>query len=190
MPALPVISGVWRCTLNWESNDAGSTHNVLHFLGPTSSFASFAQDLSDGFDVAALAHLASIFILNSVDILPLDGVTPQQHSVTTLGKVGGASGDPITTACSLIDLSTDQRGPRGRGRVFLGPIGESVQDSGALNNPGDVSQGWMDSIANWAGGNVGQLVVASYVHADSHDVVLASCRSRYGSQRRRMDQFL
>lgn len=190
MAPLPVIAGVVRCTLNWESNAHPSTHNVLHFLDPVGSATHVAQEIADGFTNDALLDLSSVYILNSVDILPLDGTTASQRGAVSGGPVGFSSGDTIQSACALIDLYTAQRGPRGRGRVFLGPIGESAQANGFVTSPAAVSDGWNATIAAWAGSDAGQLVVASYVHADAHEVVTASCRSVYGSQRRRLNPLL
>lgn len=190
MPPLPVITGITRCTLNWESDEHPNTHNVLHFRGQVSGPNTTAQAIADGFVDGALLHLSSVYILNSVDFIALDGTSPQVTGTVTDGPVGNSTGDTIQSACSLIDLYTGQRGPRGRGRVFLGPIGESAQSGGHVNLPEDVSEAWVATIAAWSASDAGDLVVASYVHADANDVTNAKCRSVYGSQRRRLNPLL
>lgn len=190
MAPLPIIAGVTRCTLNWESNDFPPTHNVLHFSGQSGTPNDRAQAIADGFTPDALVALASVYILNSVDFIELDGTSPQVTGTVTSGPIGGSTGDPIPTACALVDLYTDQRGPRGRGRVFLGPIGESAQVGGRLNSPGLVTTGWEDTGAAWALSDAGALVVASYVHADKHGVQSFHCRTVYGNQRRRLNPLL
>jgi hypothetical protein len=186
MPVLPVIPDVFRVTLNWNPAHGVSPRNVMHFSAPSKTASQFPTDLAAAWQTAQWDWVQQDWAFTSVDILKLDGVS---STVTVpLGAQGSlVSGDWIVGACGVLSIKTAQRGSRGRGRLYLGPLPESKLTAGQINNALPISTAWSTFFANaathgWIGG------VASYVHADFHPLTSIRADIIPGMQRRRNNQ--
>lgn len=194
--ALPVITDVYRCTLNWATAANVAPRNVLHIRASSTTEALVGAAL-----LAALGNASSdtecwntmiaSHVLNSVTILALDG-SSASAIVNTVGgtiKGGQTAGDVIPQSCCLVSLRTSQRGPRGRGRVYTGPLAEAIHSNGQINTTNVTAQqgGWNALLTNLPLQTPAlHLCVASYVHGDSHDVTSLTVEGVVATQRRRL----
>jgi len=186
---LPVISNVFRTTLDWTNPDGApaDVHNVLHFIGDTGDVTDLCNLINTHMTTYAgnmLLALSSAYSLTSVTVLPLDG-SSGGTTVSVSGPTGAAGDDYIAQGCNVISLYTGARGPQGRGRIYLGPVGEDVQDHGhvavtAIN----VTTAWK-AFADDMASDGAQLAVASYVHAVARPVADFAMHSPLFTQRRR-----
>ena len=190
MPALPTITDCFRVTLDWtatSSNAPASVHNVLHFIGDTGD----VTDLATSLNTALTAHqdncfkaLSQRYVLSSIAVLPLDG-TSGATVVSVLGCAGQVSGDYIAQGCMVLSKYTGARGPQGRGRMYIGPVGEAVQEDGHVAiTASDVTDGWT-AVRDEMHDLGADLAVASYVHAIARPVVSFAMHSPLFTQRRR-----
>jgi hypothetical protein len=123
---------------------------------------------------------------STVDILPLDGTSATNtRPVTAAGSL--TSGDWIFGTAAVLTIKTPQRGSRGRGRVYLGPLAESKLTNGLLVDPSTCVGAWSAFLSDMQsdGFNLG---VASYVHADFHVASSLTMSIIPGQIRRRNDQ--
>jgi len=194
MAPLPVIAGVARITLDWAGPSAPQPANVFHLVTSTSD----EDQIGDAIETSLAAGGTDMFLtvqesytLTGVDIILLDGTSATQHWTFGTGIEGQAGGNLIPQAAGVLSLHTDQRGPRGRGRMFLGPLGEADQDAGyiGISTPALVTDAWDDfNDALEASSIDARMVVASYVHAEYNPVRTFSMRRKTGTMRRRMKQ--
>ena len=195
MPPLPVIAGVYRIAYLWVGGGVNPV-NVHHYRisGATPTLQTIATNLGNAH--AAGAHggfeaLSSLYNCSAVQITPLDGVTAGQ--VLGLGRTltGSATGEQIYNAAAVLSQHTAQRGPRGRGRSYIGPITESVTANGILDATvgANMLSGWNSVHTAMLGSTPPATpVVASYKHADAHDVTGIRIDNYVGSMRRRLDK--
>ena len=197
MPALPVIADTFRVTLNWGTFRSVTPRNVMNILSSTGNEADIGSAIDQA--IAALASPSHLFhalpdgfVCSNVDILPLDGTTASLNYVLDTNLTGGAgSGDMSPASSALVHFGTGVRGPRGRGRVYAGPIAESRMSDGVLDSTSRtlMAAAWFTfrTELNTATPPC-ELVVASYVHADQNEVTSSSVRNLVATQRRRQDQ--
>lgn len=192
VPPLPVINDVYRVTVPWSQSGGISPINVFHIRTTSTDFAAIATAIGDATPTGNLWEaMGSGFQALSVELLALDGSTATQAEPLGTTWAGGASGENIPQACALVSLRTAQRGARGRGRVYVGPITEGRQNDGTLlsTSQNEMVTAWGDFIASLAGGTPSiELGVASYTHADFHPVVSHRVDTIIATQRRRLDQ--
>lgn len=198
MPPLPTIANVYRVTLNWApTGSLRGAHNVIHIRAAASDEAEVAADLDDAVQPLLAANnpfavLDGDYECVDIDVMKLDGVSAQQTFVNAGGPwTGGGTGEELFGLAGVVSLHTTQRGPRGRGRVFVGPTSEGELFNGLFpaGTAGGVPANWQMLQDNLAGFPVTKaLVVASYVHADAHDVTSFSMSRVVGHQRRREPQ--
>jgi hypothetical protein len=195
MPVLPTITGVHRVTLNWRPLGGINFRNVLHVRGTslTASQVGTQMDaaLSVGQTNGMFEGLSTLLSCVQIDILPLDGTSPTFSKTISTITGGGGSGEYTPAVAAVVSLKTGQRGSRGRGRFYGGPIPEAGQENGVLNatRVTDMTTGWNAFVAALIAGSPSlHLVVASYKHADAHDVTSIRVDSILGTQRRRQDQ--
>lgn len=196
--ALPVISDIFRCTLNWSTGGGVTPRNVLHVSNASATEAQVGTSLKTvlenaSYDVELWGCLNAANVLQSLDIIKLDGSSASITTTMTPGVVkgGAVTGDVIPQACGVVSFHTSQRGPRGRGRIYIGPIMETQQAGGILlgTTVTSMQTAWTNFLTSLAGAAVPiPLQVASYVHADAHAVTSASVDTIIGTQRRRLDQ--
>lgn len=194
MPPLPVIGNCVRVTLNWSDVVGVTPRNVLHLITASvdgeeigAALDEVFQDNPDAFQTVSTAAL-----LQSYSILPLDGSSATQE-VQALGTdvTGGASGETLPAAAAVISFRTPQRGPRGRGRLYLGPMGEASLANGIVveSYRNSAVSSWQAIAAALPSTSItASLGVASYVHAEVNGVTSISMRPAAGTVRRRQNQ--
>jgi len=188
---LPVIANTYRCDLAWGPGDNSTnppeSHNVLHVRGTFGS----EQDICDAI-VSAMGAIPTVivclppsFSLLRIEIIKLDGSSATQTTIPGSTVTGTGGSEYISQGCLVASWHTAQRGPRGRGRTYFGPISENAQSggSGAWSGPA-VASDLMDFVSSLAGDGA-ELVVASYVHAEAHTVTSATNDGALRTQRRR-----
>lgn len=187
---LPIISSVMRVTFNQVPASGHATHNVLHFT-TSGNEAALAADIDTALGtLAADSHLfwclPSAWKCTTIDILPLDGSSTTTPFILSNDQQGGASGAAIYQASGVVSHYTAQRGSRGRGRSFLGPVAEDAQANGVLDATGKglMQTAWGAFRAAVAGAG-SDLVVASYQHADANLVTSETVQGYIATQRRR-----
>lgn len=193
MAPLPVIADTFRVTLNWYlSNNVGAkAANVLHFRDTTSTQDKddLAADLNDNVNNNMFAMLDPQANIFSYEIIPLDGSTPTGEYNFSTARGGSGTGEGIAQAAVMVKLQTEQRGPKGRGRIFLPFLEEGAQVDGALD-PTKRST----AITNWIAFRTAmttdgwQMVVASYAHQAAYEVTGISVRTVSGTIRRRVNR--
>jgi hypothetical protein len=188
--ALPVIADVYRCTVHWANVAGGQpveALNVLHFRTTEHDEEEISTILAANLAAhadEALRCLSVSFALRSIDVLPLDGSTATQ-TFSMDGTNGQGGSDYIPQGAVVVSLHTGIRGPKGRGRIYVGPCGEAEQNKGDLSgNAATTAAGW-NAIKTALDGLELFLVVASYVHGVANGVSSISCDTRLRTQRRR-----
>jgi hypothetical protein len=187
--ALPEIANTYRCTLLWSNFLGVAPRNVFHVFSDTGNetdvFNTLEANLSDGmFDA-----LVNSYTLDQIAIIALDSNSATHIHDSAAGINGGAEGSPIPASAAVVSFRTNTRGSRGRGRMYVGPIGEDKQDHGVLASAsqGAMQSAW-DDFREAMVGDGRPLVVASYAHADQHAVVTSTVDTLCGTMRRRQDQ--
>ena len=191
--SLPVITNVYRCTLPWIAADGVAPVNVFHVKSATAETAS-AVGTAIGTLLGSVAHLFastySAYQLNTVEVLPLDGSSATEpSSFSTTG--GGATGSPIPSSAALVKFGTGLRGSAHRGRLYLGPVGESAVSAGQLDDTprSQMQTAWDAFWGELIGGTPSlELCVASYKHASAAVITSLLVETPLGTQRRRQDQ--
>jgi hypothetical protein len=185
MPALPVISNVFRTVLLWNQAHGLAPRNVLHFRGSPGTGAGLASALDTNFADAMWDLVQQDWAFTAVGITPLDGSTAEAiFPVTAQGST--TNGDWNWQVAAAVSIRTAQRGPRGRGRVYLGPVAESRVSSGIFSTGPATITAWND-FADAMAGDGYDLGVASYVHSDFHPATRIAMDLVPATQRRRAD---
>ena len=189
---LPIIPNTYRVAYNWASGTQRSV-NVLHVSALTSTGTAVATRLrviADGWATAnnPWAGLSNGYSLDHIDVIALDGTSAGVKVVPTVAVNGGDTGDQIPQSAMLVSLRTLVRGPKGRGRVYIGPVTELHQSGGFFDSTfvSAVQPKWDAFISSLSTGTPSmQLVVASYAHASANTVQTATVERHSGTQRRR-----
>lgn len=183
---LPIISNVYRVTLNWTHTSGQIAANVLHIQAS----ASTAQGIASAVDSAALqnmwAQVSQNAVMTKLQVVKLDGSSGQYELATSGAKWTGAggAGDYIPAFSELVSLKTGLRGPANRGRLFLPFITEAAQSNGTITGVSTTQTAWNSFFSSLtAGGNL--LVVASYKHGVATVVTSLVVESLGATQRRR-----
>lgn len=191
MAPLPVIPGVQRLTVNWGNTVLPSMTAafVQHYSAPTLS----EQDLRTLWGTALKADqfdtISPDCFISSIEVIKLDGFSPT-HVFPLGGTVGGTgTGTAIPNMSAILSLRTNQRGARGRGRNFIGPVGEGSVATGALGNTDrtNLVSAWEDYFADMEAGDA-LPVVASYTHEEVNAILSVSVPQFCGTQRRRQSR--
>jgi hypothetical protein len=175
MAHLPIITEVFRVTLRWGGGTYPDVHNVFHVTSPTATPADIATALDGSWHNGQFGIVSNNYSVNTYMILPLDGSATTSEFApdpgNTEGLDGQASGDILFNIAMCLGWLTAQRGPRGRGRLFLGPVSESNVVSSSFNGVD------FTALANawdlWGAAMIAAdctPVVASYAHHDAHPV--------------------
>lgn len=196
MAPLPTIPNCVRIAINWSQSAGVRPVNVFHIVTASTDEAEIAEAIGDAFIAAGANVFACVqdgFTIDTYTITLLDGSSAGQvvNEARTIG--GQASGDPIPAVAGVLSFHTAQRGPRGRGRMYLGPIGEGIQAGGILSGSVGINcaAAWQDVDTELGTSSInGGLVVASYVHAEAGAVTSISMRPQVGTQRRRQNQLV
>lgn len=193
MPALPVITDVFRVALNWTDGAGQNAVNVIHLDCGGSADATAVMELLD--DVVASNLWPSVATgchVNEVAITPLDGSSATQHFTpgtpgNWTGGAGSAEYEPQIAA--IVKLTTAHRGRSHRGRIYLPFTAESVVSKGALDSTiaGDLTTAWtaFGAALGTDPTTPSSFVVASYKLASADAVVSFFGETETGTQRRR-----
>lgn len=192
MAPLPTITNLFRVEFIWNGTPITPV-NVLHFESVASAdVRAIALKLGSTYPGAGgkpFQILHGNYSCSSVLITPLDGHTA--GTVQPLGVTinGATSGDMILNDACCVSFQTAQRGPRGRGRTFIGPIAESSQGNGVISSAEAtaVLNGWTTwHSAMRATPTPLSPSIASYVHSDYNPIVGVRVNSKVSSQIRRL----
>lgn len=196
MAPLPTIGNCVRVALNWTGVGGVAPVNVLHLITSSTDEGDIASALDDAFQAnpGCFQAVMANYILDTYTITLLDGSSAGQV-VNALGTpiTGGGGGNMVPQVAAVLSLHTPQRGPRGRGRLYLGPVGETEIDSGLISSGvrSAMVAGWTDWMTDMAASPIAaSLGVASYVHTEVNGVTSLSMRPAAGTQRRRQDQIV
>jgi hypothetical protein len=196
MAPLPTIGNCVRVAIEYNASAGVKPVNVLHLITNSEDEVAIGAALDDAFDDATdnpFTIVMANFSPETYLITLLDGSSAGQRINANTTRAGAGGGNLIPSVAGVLSLHTPQRGPRGRGRLYLGPVGEASQDAGILST-GERSStllGWQEVNDLLAASPVAaSLGVASYVHAEVNGVTSMSIRPQYGSQRRRQNQLV
>lgn len=196
MAPLPVIGNVVRVTLNWSSVAGVTPRNVIHLITASEDGEEIGAALDAAFDESpdAWQTLSSGCFLQGYSILVLDGTSATQEVPHTGDPLqGGGDGQIVPAACAVLSMRTTQRGPRGRGRLYIGPTTENVLAEGIIQSSYRTSAlaAWPAIQESLQGSSItADLAIASYVHAQAGAVTTFGMRPAAGTQRRRQNQLL
>lgn len=191
MAPLPIITDVFRVTLNWSNLVGVAPRNVFNVLAPTYDELTLGGALVSHFTDAMFSCLNDSYILNDIDVIALDGASATQ--TTPDGNTNGqtSSSQLLPATAAILSIRTAQRGPQGRGRMYIGPCCEANVASGVLDSTvrSTMEAAWTTFI-NAIETLVSPITfgVASYKHAAFYDHVTHQVESVVGTQRRRQDQ--
>ena len=161
--------------------------NVLHIRTTSMTEQEICDSLVDNWGTIPSIEvcIAPQFSVLRVEIIKLDGSSATVPCIPANTLTGTGGSEYISQGCLVASWHTAQRGPRGRGRTYYGPISENAQNGGhgAWSGPG-VASDLNDYIAA-LNSDGAELVVASYVHADAHTVTHATNDGALRTQRRR-----
>jgi hypothetical protein len=193
MPPLPVITDVFRVTLNWGAVGGTNPKNVIHILDTTG--VATAADIAAVVDAGATSDMFNC-LTNSqecdlLSIIPLDGSTASTDFNTTGSKwLGQQSGEWIPQAACVVKMITGLRGRSHRGRIFLGPVAEAIDHNGFyVAGPGHglMQTAWASFESTLVGAGY-SLCVASYKLSSAQPVTAVSVETTLATQRRRQSR--
>lgn len=192
MPPLPTIANCFRVTWNFDGYVGVTPRIVQHYLAPSMDETELATKIDDAIPNALFEPMHPGFTPTTIDVLPLDGVTPTYtrtlETEATMCEIGG---EIVPAAAAIISFKTAVRGPRGRGRSYVGPVSESAVSDGVLDQipRTDLSEAWETFLTNLGGGiDPVYLAVASYAHTEANPVTSITFERTLGTQRRRQNQ--
>lgn len=176
MGHLPVIAETFRITLRWPGGVYPDVHNVFHVQSPSATPSDIAASLDANWLDGQFGVISSNYSCQTYMILPLDGhsITEEFAPAPAVSDAldGQASGEILFSMALCLGWLTAQRGPRGRGRLFLGPVTEGEVNQTAWNGVDyAVAAAQWDA---WGAAMIGDGItpsVASYVHKDVHPVI-------------------
>lgn len=190
MPPLPVINKVFRVSLVWSPSQGINPVNVMHVRTDQTDVTQLASDLASKFTAAMFQGMSNFFSLSSINVLPLDGHTVSVDA-SVASVAGAATGDICPAIAYVMSFKTANRGPRARGRMFIGPCGESSNNSGLIvgTTGTNMLNAW-NTFHTAIGAVTPSIkhVIASYTHQDANDVVAKRIDQYLGTVRRRQDQ--
>lgn len=190
MPPLPTIADVYRAQVLWTNPGVSLRPiNTLHFRSATGTVEDLATDLAANVVALMFAGLSNQFEQTSFIITPLDGFSAGTE-FPGAGFSGSGSAEYSPASAIVISFRTAQRGSRGRGRIYYGPIGEGQMTDGTISPAAatTIADAWHDfHLAMAAESSAWESVVASYVHSDAHVITTTRCDIALGTQRRRQD---
>lgn len=191
MAVLPTIPDVFRVSFEFPVNLGVKPSNVIHIFSLTGNEGDVGTAMVANAQANMFAGMSQAYDCLLLNILKLDGVSATVPFTVPTGTFKGtqAGSDQSPQVCALVSLHTSQRGPRGRGRIYIGPQTEANFANGSFDatKQGQMATGWSNFVAGMAGDDF-PMVVASYVHADANEVTSLHVDSILATQRRRIDQ--
>lgn len=196
MAPLPTIGNCVRVSINWSRQAGVAPVNVFHLITDSTNETEIGLALDEA-QVAAGANVWSVvqetYRIVSYTITLLDGESAGVDVPCTETLGGQATGNLVPQVAGCMNLYTPQRGPRGRGRMFMGPVGEGVITDGLVSEAArnNTLGAWDDLQDELAGSTIAaSLGVASYVHAEVNGVTRLGFRQAGATQRRRQNQLV
>jgi len=192
---LPVISGIYRCTVNQLLGDEPIA-NVLHFSAtgsPTAAAVGAAFALGWGKTGGISVLQSNQLLYKTWHCTPLDGSSIGADGDFSLAnKQAGASATasvPVNVAL-VLSLQTGLRGRSNRGRIYFAGVNTAQVDVPAAHwAPGTLTAAvteWGVMVSQWASGTPALApVVASYKLATANLVSGVAARRDFGTQRKR-----
>lgn len=192
MPAI-VIPHVTQVVLKWRRYQGVKPVNVLHFVTHGAGWgdpAELATNLGTVMTDAMFGPMSTSHAFFTIGVTPLDGVTAEREfTVPGRSGSGGANIDPAVAA--VVSLRTSTRGPRGRGRVYIGPVADNEWSQGSLvaGLANTTTAAW-DTFRTALPAQSGafDLVVASKKHLTWNIPFSSVCEAVVATQRRRQTQ--
>jgi len=182
--------------MNWNQVAGIKPVNIFHLITNSDSEEDIAAAIDEAMVTAGSGLFEMVnedFLLDTWTITLLDGHSAGQ-TIPVDSTIGGqATGNPVPQVAGVLSMHTPQRGPRGRGRMYLGPVGEGVIVSGLIDESvvNSCTSAWESFRAQIAATDItGSLGVASYVHEEVNGVTSVSMRRVTGTQRRRNDRLV
>lgn len=194
MAPLPVIDDVTRVTWNFESYQGVTPRVVQHFRTTTANMVDLGEAIWAAAADGIFGPMHESFEPLSISLLPLDGVqatTVVENPFPSDSNLCTASGEILPAVAALMSWRTLVRGPKARGRSYIGPICEQTCSDGVLDDPwrSNLTAAWTSTLSALAGGTPAvAFVVASYVHEESYLVTSGTAERPLATQRRRQDQ--
>jgi len=191
---LPTIADVYRVAFVWTPVNGISPANIVHMRKASSSESDIASVTNDAMLLGVgsgnmFGCVHSAWAVESLVVTKLDGSSPGFDEPLPDGPFSGThGGDSLPSTCGVISFKTAQKGPRGRGRIYLGPSSEIVVGGGSLEAgvQTELLDGWTAFLNHLSVGDV-EFGVASYVHRDFHPLTSFRVDTLVGTQRRRQD---
>jgi len=195
MPPLPTIADVFRIVLPWSTFAGITPRNVFNVrCTDTSDVTEIAQQIGGVFTASGpncFNVMNSNFHFIDINITPLDGATASSDVRLEAEVAGVADSEILPAVATLVKFKTAQRGPRGRGRMYVGPCCENNVVNGSVSPANLLAMGnsWTAFIEDLLLGSPSiEFGVASYLHSDFHPLTSVLVEQVLGTQRRRQGQ--
>lgn len=193
MAPLPTIPNVFRVAFDWSPARGIKPVNVINVQSSSSDVQDIGGVILDAFDGSNAFNCMSLDSeVLGLNIIPLDGETATIYvPVDGQSITGGYSGEIAPAVAGLVSLRTGIRGPRGRGRLYIGPVAEGALTDGFLveDARSAMQSAWITSDAEMiAASPAVRLGVASYVHSEWNQILSINVEQACATQRRRQDQ--
>jgi len=196
MAPLPTIGNCVRVSCNWNTVNGITPRNIFHVITSSEDEEEIALAVQTALHASAQKPFGCMLASRSIasyTVTLMDGHSAGQVVASTFAISGEQTGEEIPASAAVLSLHSPQRGPRGRGRLYIGPIGEAAQANGLVGS-GNVSgmlSAWSAFETSLAASSIsGSLGVASYVHSEVNGVTSLSMRPQCGTQRRRQNQLV
>jgi len=190
---LPIIDNVWRVAIPFTGTLGINPVNIFHVVCATDDATAVGGHIDDakaamvsaGFNPWRL--MTSSYSTEFIELIKLDGTSPTQLYHMTNQFVGQSGGEIVPEAAGVVGFHTGQRGPRGRGRMFIGPARESMIADGLVDGSwvSDALGGFNAFVLSLAESDCA-MTVASYAHRDHHEVTSVHPSPKVATQRRRL----
>ena len=189
---LPVIENCYRLTWNFQTDNGVTPRIVQHYVCPSSNVDYVGAAIVAAQEDNMFNPMPQGFEPDTFDLLPLDGTTPTRvFDCQEFVQMCASAEECSPASAAIISLRTDQRGPQGRGRSYVGPIAEAEMENGLLKvaDINAMQTAWNAFLGTLAGLDPEVLlVVASYVHEEAYPVQNLVFEGVLGTQRRRQSQ--
>ncbi len=188
---LPIIANTYQAVLNWTNTQAPrDAANILHFFDDVGGQTELdlKNDMVSNADQIMFQAVTSNARVNELRITKLDGIRAGQRYAIPVDPdfTGGGGTDAILQGAQVVSLRSNQRGPRGRNRVFLPWIAEDRQLNGVITPAvtANVANAWAGFLAamtmsGW------RMVAASALYQQQNAVTTIAVSSSLHTQRRR-----
>lgn len=197
MADLPVIEDVYQVRWDWLNSSGPDPVNVMNYRwtgSGTESIADLTAAMNSNLDNDMFLDMANTVSLAAATITPLDGVTAGQVVTITPTRLGSESTNLVPEAAVIVAMQTPLRGPAGRGRIFLGPLGEGQVSNGVIlaTNLALMQTAWNDYIVNMEADGWALVVVHNGDLSDPPNASVANAvtsvklRAYVGIQKRRL----